>query len=236
MSKMFNLERKGVSEKVADNIKELIQQGKYTEGQKIPGEREMAQKLNVSRNTVREAYKILEACGFVTIKHGNGVYVASEEEQIRKMTSAFFTSTDQIKDLFAVRKVLENSSVEWAIKYGKKEEIEKLVQIVEQSKKSTNDYQKLSDLDLEFHLSLANMSRNSVLIRIMHHLIDLLEGSRLQSINIPGRPVQSIKEHEMIVEAIKRGNVVDAQNCMSFHLDSVKKSIMEELTMEDGNE
>ncbi|GGC83722.1 GntR family transcriptional regulator [Thalassobacillus devorans] len=232
----FEIERKGISERAADHIKQMIVDGRYEVNQKLPGEREMALNLKVSRNTVREAYKILEAYGYVRIKHGTGIFVASEEHQILKMTSFFFVSTDRIKDLFAIRKILEKNAIQWAIENASDEQINKLSQIVEEAKTVADkgeDYASLARLDHQFHLALADISQNSVLIRIMHNLIDLLEESRMQVIQIPGRPVKSVDEHADIIEALKVKDVTLAQKYMEEHLESVEKSIMENLKAKD---
>ncbi|MFC7395563.1 FadR/GntR family transcriptional regulator [Scopulibacillus cellulosilyticus] len=237
MADTFNIERKGVSEKVAEHIKKQIHENKYQAGQKIPGEREMAVNLNVSRNTVREAYKMLEAFGYLTIKHGTGVFVATEEQRINKMISSFFISTDQLKDFFAIRRVLENSAIEWGSQYLTDDQIKKLTEIVEEAaeeiKKDHIDCTKLSRLDHNFHLTLANMSQNSVLIRIMHSLIDLMESSRSQSMQIPGRAIKSVGEHKNILNALKDRDIPLAQKNMSIHLDSVENSIMKDLNKRD---
>ncbi|KKB35573.1 FadR/GntR family transcriptional regulator [Bacillus thermotolerans] len=222
--------RKGVSEQVADNIKQKIQAGAYKVGEKIPGEREMAMELSVSRNTVREAYKILEAYGYLTVKHGTGVFIASPEEQIQKMTEAFFVSSDHIKDFFAVRKILEEWTVKWVIENSDHAQFDELANIIEKSKEVAQgncNFTQLAELDHEFHMTLANQSQNTVLIRIMNFLIDLLSEVRMQTAQIPGRAAQSVQEHAKILEAIKQRDVLLAQRYMREHLESVESSITE---------
>jgi GntR family transcriptional repressor for pyruvate dehydrogenase complex len=223
-----SINRKGISEQVADTIKKMIHEGKYNVGDRIPGEREFAAELEVSRNTVREAYKILEANGYITAKHGTGVFVASPEQQIHKMTESFFISTDQIKDFFAVRKILEENTVQWAIENSSSDQFNELDEIVKQAEIVTSgevDYKLLSELDHKFHLALANSSQNVVLIRIMQNLIDLLSESRLTSIQIPGRAIKSVEEHSKILNAIKKKDVTLAKRYISEHLDSVQCSM-----------
>ncbi|WP_249745239.1 FadR/GntR family transcriptional regulator [Mesobacillus boroniphilus] len=235
----FQLDRKGITEKVSDHIKLMIQDGRFKVNEKLPSEREMAVKLKVSRNTVREAYKILEAYGYLTIKHGTGIFVASEEQQIKKMTSFFFVKTDQIKDLFAIRRILEVNAVAWAIENASLEQMEKLTAIVEKAKvaaKIDNNSEELARLDHEFHVTLANMSQNTVLIHIMQNLIDLLEESRMQVIQIPDRPIKSVSEHLDIVNAIKKKDVSLAQDCMSKHLDSVENSVLQNLKIKENKQ
>ncbi|MGG1397144.1 FadR/GntR family transcriptional regulator [Bacillus salipaludis] len=231
-----SINRKGISEQVADTIKKMIHEGKYKVGEKIPGEREFASELEVSRNTVREAYKILEAYGYITAKHGTGVFVASPEQQISKMTESFFISTDQIKDFFAVRKILEENTVQWAIENSSSVEIKELDEIIDQAQaviQGDVDFQKLGDLDQKFHLGIANKSHNTVLIRIMHNLIDLLSESRMKSIQIEGRAIKSVQEHTAILDAIKKKDIALAKKYMREHLDSVQESMTNKIENKD---
>lgn len=224
----MDINRKGISEQVADSIKKKIQNGVYRAGEKIPGEREMGIELSVSRNTVREAYKILEAYGYLTAKHGTGVFVASPEQQIQKMTEAFFVSSDQFKDFFSVRKILEEWTVKWSIENSSLDLIQQLDQILKEANEIVSgdqDFDRLAELDHKFHMTLADHSNNVVLVRIMHFLIDLLSESRTKSINIPGRALKSVQEHERILEAIKQNNIVLAQERMIDHIESVECSI-----------
>ncbi|MCM3568541.1 FadR/GntR family transcriptional regulator [Neobacillus mesonae] len=223
--------RKGISEQVADTIKAKIHAGEYEVGERIPGERDMGIELSVSRNTVREAYKILEAYGYLTVKHGTGVFVASPEHQIQKMTEAFFVSSSHIKDFFSVRKILEEWTVKWAIDNAENDEFNELEQVVAEAQEIVSsadiDYNRLAELDHKFHMTLANKSHNVVLINIMNYLIDLLSESRNKSIQIPGRAIQSIKEHAKILQAIKQKDAKLAQVYMTEHIESVEHSISE---------
>lgn len=221
---------KGISEKVTDYIKEQIQSGKYKEGERIPGEREMAIELDVSRNTVREAYKILEAYGYLIAKHGSGFFVAPESEQIRKMIDGFILSDSQINELFAVRRLLEEEIVALAAINRTEEQLQKLDKIIKDATKIAsegNDYEKLLEHDINFHLYLAEMSGNKIMNRIMHHLIDLMKKARTYSIQIPNRAKWSVSEHEKILQAIKDGDERSAKSLMKEHLDSVEKSMWE---------
>lgn len=222
--------RKGISEQVADSIKKKIQAGEYQVGERIPGEREMGIELSVSRNTVREAYKILEAYGYLQVKHGTGVFVASPEHQIQKVTEALFVSTEQIKDFFSVRRILEDWTVKWAIEHSSDDQIAELEQIVHEANeivKETIDYKRLAALDHKFHITIANNSKNTVLTGIMNYLIDLLSESRNKTMQIPGRAFQSVQEHAEIIKAMKQRNSELAQQCMKEHLESVERSITE---------
>lgn len=225
----LKVDRKSISEEVVQYIRNLILQEKILPGEKIPGEREMAQKINVSRNTVREAYKILAAQGYLNIKHGQGVFISDEESQIRNLTSSFFIKQDDILELFSIRKVLETQAVIWAIENHGMEHHRELRNILEDNRmalKNKASFEELSYLDQKFHLALSRMSGNSILLRIMMNLIDLLSEVRTQTIQIPGRSEQSLKEHIQIMEAMMSNNKKLAKHYMLEHLSSVEKSII----------
>lgn len=223
-------DRKNFSVRVVEHIKDLILKGELKEGDKLPPERELAQIMNVSRPTIREAYKILSSLGFLNIKHGQGVFVANHRERIKNFTSTFFLESDTIFDLFEIRRLLETEAAAWAAKRGDPKIIDKLFDVVhdalEVASQEPLDYKTLLEKDEEFHLGLAESSGNTVMMRIMHDLIDLFEKSRTHSILIPGRGLQSVKEHLSILEAVKAKDDVLARSRMMEHLDSVEKTIL----------
>lgn len=228
MFEAFKVDRKNISDTVVEFIKDLIHEGKIKPGDRMPGERELAQQMNVSRNTIREAYKILAAQAYLNIKHGNGVFIADEDTQIHQLTSSFFVKNDQIIELFAIRKVLETQAIEWAVDHLHKEDEIELLNILKDTRAALKQrsYDELAQLDHKFHLTLMRMSRNTVLFRIMLNLIDLLSEARSASIHIPDRAEQSLKEHSRIVEFILAEEVEAAKQSMLEHLNSVEKSIV----------
>ncbi|UFJ38925.1 FadR family transcriptional regulator [Brevibacillus humidisoli] len=229
MFETFKANRKSIAETVADHIKDLIHQGKFQAGDKILGERDMSQRLHVSRNTVREAYKILAAQGYLTIKHGNGVYISDAETQLQHITSSFFIKYDHVLELFAIRKVLETQAVKWAVERLDQQQESDLNQLLADTLLALEQetaHDQLAELDQTFHLSLARMSGNSILLRIMMNLIDLLEQTREETIRIRGRATQSLKEHINILHAILERDAEKAEQCMLEHLSSVEQSIL----------
>ncbi|OLS38358.1 hypothetical protein BTR22_06565 [Alkalihalophilus pseudofirmus] len=229
MYETFKVDRKSISASVAEYIQDLITEKKFTEGQKLPSEREMAQKLNVSRNTVREAYKILAAKGYLTIKHGNGVFVSKEEETIKHLTSQLFLRKDQIVELFTIRKVLETKAVELAIRNltpQNKRELNSILHMTMETLSNDAGKEELAQLDQKFHLTITRISGNSILLRIMNSLIDLLGDARFETVKIPGRAELSLRQHLEIGEAIMQGSTDLAVKRMNDHLDSVEESIL----------
>ncbi|MCM3567596.1 FadR/GntR family transcriptional regulator [Neobacillus mesonae] len=236
-----NFKRATVAEKVVDYIKELIVKEKISPKEKLPSEREMSEKLNISRNTVREAYKILSTLGYVEIKHGLGVFVSSETKSINQWAASFFMKSDQILELFDIRMLLESQSVKWASEFATKSQINTLQEHVQHSFKlfKNMDIKQsaplLAKADQEFHILLAEFSGNSILHRIMLNLIDMLNEIHKETIEIPGRLYKSIQEHEKIVESVKKKEIDSAEKEMLRHLESVREDIIININKERKN-
>lgn len=238
MFKSINEENKTFTNKAVEQIKNLIINGELSPGDKIPSERQLAEIMNVSRPTIREAFKILSAMGFVNIKQGSGVIVADQSVRIDSLASLLFLRTDNIHELFEVRKVIETQIAGWAAQRGTTNFL-KEIEMKEKSyqKVITNNEFKnkedretfISQSDQKFHLMIAEASGNEVILRLMNNLIDLLYKSRTQSMKIPGRVEQSLEEHIEIAKAFQARDVKLARKKMLKHLNSVEEDLLNEL-------
>lgn len=225
----FELGHKSISNTVADYIKDLIDDEKFQAGEKIPSEREMCKKLNVSRNSIREAYKILDARGYLKIKHGDGVYVANYEDNIQNVTKNVFLKNDRVVELFTIRKVLETTAVKLAMNNLHEKELKELrylLEYIKQTLKEEIPFEELSTLDEKFHLTITRISGNSILLRIMMSLISLIGETRFETLKIPGRMELSSKQHIKILKAMLKGDKDLSEKYMFEHLDSVENSIL----------
>ncbi|MFD1706213.1 FadR/GntR family transcriptional regulator [Siminovitchia sediminis] len=236
-----NFSKTSVADKVAEHVKELIVEGKIAPEEKLPSEREMSEKLNISRNTVREAYKILATLGYVEIKHGLGVFVSSKNKTIDQWAASFFLKNDQVLELFDIRMLLEKQSVKWAAELATETQIQTLQEHVQhsftlfQSTGIKESAPLLAKADQEFHLMLAEFSGNSVLYRIMRNLMELFHEVHKETIEIPGRLFKSIQEHEKIVDSIIRKDIEEAGSKMLHHLESVREDIIANISQENAN-
>jgi GntR family transcriptional repressor for pyruvate dehydrogenase complex len=228
MFEPFKINRGNVTDSVVDYLKGLIHEGKLTSGQRMHPEREMAHLMSLSRNTIREAYKILAAQGLLIIKHGHGVFVTDADTQMQQITSSFFIRKDKIEELFSIRKVLETQAVKWVIENFQDSYMKQLTEICSEAESTLKkeNYDKLALLDQKFHMALTRMSGNSILVTIMIHLIDFLSEARTKSIRIPGRAEQSLREHKLIMDSIEMKDIKLAKKYMLDHLNSVERSIL----------
>jgi GntR family transcriptional repressor for pyruvate dehydrogenase complex len=239
--KSINEERKTFSRKVVEHIHELLASGQLKPGDKLPSERELAEMMNVSRPTIREAFKILSAMNLLNIRQGHGVFVADQSARLDNLASLLFLQTDTIYELFEVRKMIETESAAKAAKRGTSDFLDQIYDttqdcynkvIIQQQFQTKEERDKfLSESDQQFHLAVAEAAGNEVVMRVMTNLIDLLRESRMQSMKIPGRVEQSLKEHMLIAEAIKDRNAKLARSRMFEHLSSVERTLLHELEL-----
>lgn len=226
-------EKKSVYEKIVQEIRNSIFKGDLKPGDRLPSERTLAEQLNVSRTSVREAIKLLSAENLVEVRHGHGTFIASRnpEELIENFSKHVFIPPSTLRDLFEIRLVLETQAVKWAIERCPKEQLEKLFAIVEQTEQQILadpglNYAVLSEQDNLFHQELTKAAGNEVMVRIMNGLLDLLCEVRLRAVQVDNRPLKSLKEHKDIALALLNKDQQKATTAIIHHLQNVATDIL----------
>ena len=166
-------------EYVIDNIRQMIADGELQAGQKLPSERELAEKFNVSRVPIREALKILEYMGVLDSSPGDGTYVKNTSAQslVSKMNFSFDATADTIRDLLELRIVLETFAAYHAAQRRTDEDIasiQKLLRDMREAKKvndgTEESVQNLRKLSHGFHQALVRAAHNAVLSSVYEYL------------------------------------------------------------------
>ncbi|MEW6622711.1 MAG: FadR/GntR family transcriptional regulator [Bacillota bacterium] len=222
-----------VYEKVIAELKKGIMQGELQPGDKLPSERDLSKMLGVSRTSLREALKLLEVSGVVTIKHGQGVFIANNDsnEYIKKFISSIYVDEKKLAELFQIRKILETEAAVWACRNGTDEQLEGIYHLVKETmdeleKNPKNEFVLLAKQDGTFHHMLAESANNSVLTSIMDNLLELLADSRARAVAVEGRPNRSLKEHWKIAQALLKRDAEGARQAMLEHLNNVESDLL----------
>ncbi|NHM28790.1 FadR family transcriptional regulator [Desulfofundulus sp. TPOSR] len=219
------------SQRIVAQIRSLVAEGKLKPGDRLPPERELAQLMNVSRTSVREAIQILATMGMVTIKKGQGIFIAQNDATslMNTLGELLVVKKDEIKDLLEVRKVLETQAVSLAVERASDEELLTLREIVEDAlaRITTNEVDPAyaREHDARFHGAIFSFTRNHVLIAIVSSLYHVYDRMRSRTTTIPGRAIQSIKDHQRIMEAISRRDKDAAVQAMLEHIQSVERAL-----------
>ena len=230
-------DNRALSEKIISQISDAIIGGQLEAGDRLPPERELAGQFGVSRTVIRDAVKTLAGRGILQVRRGAGIFVATGEENmvfhLSTLSSVLPAQGAGLKDLFDVRRVLEAQGAEWAAHKRSAHHLERLRKILDDAYSHPEDPQVLSEKDAQFHVAIAEASRNLVLVRVMLTLLDLLATARRETLNIPGRARRSLEEHERLLEEIEARNPDGARWAMMAHLRSVEAAILPDVGGED---
>lgn len=216
-----------LSQKIVAKVTDAIIRGELRPGDRLPTEREMAEQFKVSRTSIRDAIKILNGRGLLTVKHGVGIFVADSNHSLPGTLEEDVRSAN-LRDLFEIRKMLETQASFYAAERAEDGDIQRISEIVEEAMEKETDLQTLSHLDAKFHVAIAESSKNLLLVKVMWSLLETLHEGRRTSLQIPGRARMSIREHELIMQAIARKDPEAAKNAMLEHLTSVEAAIYSE--------
>jgi GntR family transcriptional repressor for pyruvate dehydrogenase complex len=222
------VEKKRAYEDVVAQIRTLIEEGKVKRGDQLPSERELSETLRVSRATVREAIRTLESMKLVESRQGDGTYVlaSTEESVILPLAAALFREQDNIYDIFFVRKIIEPHVAELAAENATSEEIQELAGLIKAQEECLAEGGKdIVDPNSAFHILLARMSKNRVLERLLHAIIDLLKQTRDEYLQNEERAAKSFLGHQVIFTAIKNGDSAAARRAMRRHLEEVEQLV-----------
>jgi GntR family transcriptional repressor for pyruvate dehydrogenase complex len=219
--------KKRAYEDIVLQIKVLIEKGRLKHGDQLPNEKELTETFKVSRLTVREAILTLETMNLVERRQGNGTYViaSSEEAIVKPLATALFLEKDNIIDIFALRKILEPEIAKLAAMHASQKKIAELEEIISKQEKDIAESRSPVKMDASFHCTLATMSKNKVLGRLLVALMGLLRKTREQYLQTEERKHKSLKGHQQIIAAIKEGNGTAARQAMMHHLEELENTV-----------
>jgi GntR family transcriptional regulator, transcriptional repressor for pyruvate dehydrogenase complex len=226
-------------QRIASHVRQLIVSEQLRPGERLPAERELARMLGVSRVPIREAMRTLAAQGLVEIRRGQGMFVAdsSVDATVNQLTTALLKQRDLLAELFAVRRLLEPASAQWAAARADPEEVNRLERIVADMRrageKEPPDCDTIGERDTQLHVEIAVAADNRVLVRIMQAIQDLHREQLETSLHYRDRVEATLKDHARIVRAIAAGDPVEARSAMLDHLANSEAATMARIEGED---
>jgi GntR family transcriptional repressor for pyruvate dehydrogenase complex len=222
------IRRNKVYEEVARQIERLIVK-KLQPGDKLPSERELAEMLGVSRSSIRDAIRSLELVGLVEPRQGAGTIVreTSAESLANPFGNALKRRRELVSELLDFRKMLEPPLAARAATHASAEEILEMEEILQRQEEKQVQGDAAVAEDAEFHYSVALASGNSVVLKVLDILMDLLRDTRARSLQLEGRPQKSLVGHRRILAAIKRHDAEAAKSAMRRHIEDVEEIVLD---------
>lgn len=216
---------KRLYQRVANRILEMIISGAYPPGTRLPGERELAERFEVSRVVIREAEISLEALGHVEIKVGSGVYVREPDPMHNgklPRVSAF--------ELTQTRLLFESESAALAATEISTEQLAELEGTIHRMEDFPQDSPEADEADRVFHLTIAKASGNTVNHYIMENLwrirVELPEVRDMYAAVCVEDSYRRVDEHAAIYHALKEHNPDKARKAMRAHFSRLIENLL----------
>jgi DNA-binding FadR family transcriptional regulator len=219
-----------ISELIVEQIRMLIRQQQLNPGDRLPAERDLCERFGVSRVTVREALRVLEANGLVEIRVGarGGAFVTTpSNERVGEGIADLLTlSTITAAEVTEVRIILEVGMVPLICQRVDDRDIAELLDICDRQDAAlaTGDFQ--IDLSAEFHSRLTMCAHNPA----AHMLVQSFRGPVLMSLKMaqqtaPEMGRLGVEEHRLLVQAIADRDPVRAGEIMRGHLERTAERV-----------
>ncbi|GKS98980.1 FadR family transcriptional regulator [Acidovorax sp. SUPP3434] len=213
------LESRRLYQQIADKVRLLIQQGDYREGSRLPPERDLAQQLGVSRPSLREALIALEIEGSVEIRMGSGVYVCSRALRRSALPPSMGESP---AELMQARGAVEGAVIVLACVHATPDGLARVQASIDAMRADIAAGRDVLEHDREFHVRIAEMTGNSVLVRLVGSLFDERRGPLASHMRerLEGQPTwhAALAEHEQIYRCLAARDPLLAESAMRSHI------------------
>ncbi|MHB1295710.1 MAG: FadR/GntR family transcriptional regulator [Anaerolineae bacterium] len=218
----LNLQRDRLYQQVADRIQALIADESLHPGQKLPGERELAERLGVSRPVVREAVRSLAVRGLVTVKPGCGTYIRQPSLRDAAEPIGLYLKlrygADSLAKLYEIRRMLEIEIAGLAAERATEADLAAMQAAIDSLVVDTDDAQRATQDDLTFHLALANATHNQLFGLLLEPISDMLAAAIHISYHASGAVPAGIHHHRAVLAAIRAHDPEHARQAMRNHI------------------
>ncbi|WP_163969642.1 FadR/GntR family transcriptional regulator [Oceanobacillus halotolerans] len=227
--KIEPIKKTSLSDFVVDQLKGLIIKREIKVGEKLPNERELSQLFDVSRNSVREALRVLELQGLLNRTH-SGTYVQADFSRIieESFTLQILLNDAKYEDIQHTRVMLEKDLVRLAAVRRSEKNLSNIQQYIDDMSKAIKekDKEKYIAADIGFHREIAEAANNSVLLFLYNTISDLLFKVQKQVAYDDNVLTASLDYHKLIYEAVIHKDEDEAERQLVLHLNDVENRIL----------
>jgi GntR family transcriptional regulator, transcriptional repressor for pyruvate dehydrogenase complex len=222
-------DRSSVPERVASEILRYIEAERLVPEDRLPSERSLAELLGVSRPSVREGVKFLEARGYLVVRRGQGVFI-QRPPLYEGLRHGMDEQRLTFSQLFDMREVLEVPAAGWAAAIHNEPALDEVERALDQLNKAAaapvKDWALLRDLDAEFHMKIVAAAANPFLNQTLGVLNELLRSGMNTTLPIPGRLEKSRRDHARILAALRAGDETEAKSAARSHIRAAYRAAL----------
>jgi GntR family transcriptional regulator, transcriptional repressor for pyruvate dehydrogenase complex len=214
-----------LTDEAIERIKEMIVSGELRPGDRLPKEADLAERLGLSRNSLREAVRALSLIRVLDVRHGDGTYVTSLQPEVLLDTVGFvidFHRDDSVLHLLEVRRILEPAATAMAAHKMTDAQLDALGVLLEPVN-ATTDLNDLISTDLEFHRQIAIGSGNPVLASLIESLsAPTLRARVWRGLTQEGAVARTHEQHQAIHQALVAREPDLARSWAMVHIAGVE--------------
>lgn len=222
-----------LSDSVVDQIELLILRGILRPSERLPSERELSDRLGVSRPSLRQAVAELQTRGLLETKAGAGIYVSDKLGALfpAALVSLFAAHPEAVFDYVAFRRDIEGIAAERAARYGSETDLALIDEIFGKMEAAhqKSDPAEESQLDAEFHIAITEAGHNIIMLHMMRAMFEMLRGGVFYNRQIMFRHRTTrdmlLEQHRAIRDAILARDGEGARAAVHTHLDYVEQSL-----------
>ncbi|MGW4826112.1 FadR/GntR family transcriptional regulator [Amycolatopsis japonica] len=219
---LSRLNRAKLYEQVVERIKAHVEESGLHAGDKLPSERDLAERLGVSRASIKQAIVVLEVQGLLESRHGGGTYLRNDHLDVEPVDE-LVARRSRLPEVLEAREAMETKLAELAALRRSDEDLAAIDAALEFMKSEIEDGGHGAEGDRRFHEAITAAANNALLAEFMRSIDTQIAESRNESLRQPGRPWRSLSQHQKIAEAIRAGAPRAAANAMRQHVQTVSK-------------
>lgn len=229
------MERTRLIDSIISEIKNKIVAGELKDGDMLASQDELSKSMGVSRASLREALNRLELMGLIESQQGRGTFVraVTHTDFMNPLSSFLVMDQESAVELLEARGYIEGAVAGLAADHASEEDLEELGKALKRMEqaRSSEDLKSFIAMDVQFHMLVAQCSKNRVMAKIVEIIRDLLtrliqtvfEGVRY---SVPDTMSRTVRLHRNVYDAIGRRDARSARKQMEIHIKDVKKLIL----------
>ncbi len=224
LATVSTLDKPTLSSRVAQHLLDMITRERLRPGDAVPSEVAICRKLEVSRGSVREAYRTLAALGVLEIETGRRPRLKAMNPQVLAQIFGYALTTAQVtlRQVMETRRAIELQTAQLAARHANEAQRRCLRELIQQMRAAMGDHARRMAADMAMHTTLAEASQNPLNVLILGALRAPLEESMRLDLG-GGRSeaelIRIVDAHEAIVDRVCAGDAVGAGNAMAYHFD-----------------
>jgi len=224
------MEKQSLSQQTTQRLyNKIVVEKQFAPGEKLPNELELAQQLNVSRATLREAIHALTTQRILEVHRGRGTYVSHRVEQMEDFGfSALDLVRGQLRDLFELRSIFEPQAARLACQRGTEDEIAGIMAMGAEVERCILEKQDRTQADRAFHAAIVRATHNEFMMRLLPTINQAVETAIGTGAKEEVLAQITLRDHALLMEFFSRRDGEGAQHAMAIHM----RHAMDEMDLE----